>query len=94
MSEQARPSSPAPVAYTWRTFACFFAIAIAVGVIVQLVLQLWLPGDIAAGVGTGVAVPILMSGNPRWREPRVLPWVILVVAATGVLGGLVAWWRR
>jgi hypothetical protein len=94
MAEQTRRYPATSGEYTWRTFAFFFALALVVRVVLQLVLERWLPGDVASGVGIGATVPIVLSGNRRWREPRVLPWVVVVLVAMGLLGGLVAWWRR
>lgn len=94
MAEHTQPHPATAGEYTWRTFAFYFVLAVVVSVVVQLVARLWLPGDLAAGVGSGAALPVLLSGNRRWREPRVLPWVVLLVLAMGIVGGLVAWWRR
>jgi hypothetical protein len=81
-----------PPAYTWRTFLAFWIAAVLLAAILGLVLAIWLPEKTARGAGLGAAIPLAFSGNRRWGEPRVLAGAICLMAAMGVLGGVVARW--
>jgi hypothetical protein len=83
-----RSEFPTLPRHAWKTFLAFLGLGSLTWAILDPLLNLWFDPNVASMAAAGVSVPIVIGGNKAWANPRVLPWVILVLIATGIIGGV------